>query len=273
MAAFVASASVGTRAFLGAAVPRATSARATTAVAPAPVRMMAEMSKSVPFLLKPKNLDGWAANAEFDPLGISDYVPVAYLRESELKHGRICMLASVGLIVQELFTWGGSYFPKIIPPIAAHDHYLQTGMAQLLIFIGAFEAISYYAIKQTLAGKRAPGDFNFDPLNLGKDPSKRAHYEKAEIKNGRVRWWGAAFLLLGVGWLGGGVGASSGQPSGVVCLRCRARETNLFLLLRGSVVCFLYPDCLTLSDLVLPFSTTAGHDREYVGRAPWLCRN
>lgn len=195
MAAFVASSSVGTRAFLGTALPRATSARSTSSVAAAPMRMMAEMSKSVPFLLKPKNLDGWAANAEFDPLGISDYVPVAYLRESELKHGRICMLASVGLIVQEIFTWGGAYFPKIIPPIAAHDHYLQTGMAQLLIFIGAFEAISYYAIKQTLAGQRAPGDFNFDPLNLGKDASKRAHYEKAEIKNGRLAMIGTGGII------------------------------------------------------------------------------
>jgi len=84
MAAFVASASVGSRAFLGAAVPRTVSAAPAAAPVAAPVRMMAEMSKSVPFLLKPKNLDGWAANAEFDPLGISDYVPVAYLRESEL---------------------------------------------------------------------------------------------------------------------------------------------------------------------------------------------
>ncbi|OSX71201.1 hypothetical protein BU14_0577s0001 [Porphyra umbilicalis] len=197
MAAFVASASVGSRAFLGAAVPRTVSAAPAAAPVAAPVRMMAEMSKSVPFLLKPKNLDGWAANAEFDPLGISDYVPVAYLRESELKHGRICMLASVGLLVQEVFTWGGSYFPKITPTIAAHDHYLQTGMAQLLIFIGAFEAISYYAIKQTLKGERAPGDFKFDPLGLGKDAAKRAHYEKAEIKNGRLAMIGTGGIITG----------------------------------------------------------------------------
>jgi len=96
MAAFVASASVGSRAFLGAAVPRTVSAAPAAAPVAAPVRMMAEMSKSVPFLLKPKNLDGWAANAEFDPLGISDYVPVAYLRESELSAFCVRALAGEG---------------------------------------------------------------------------------------------------------------------------------------------------------------------------------
>ena len=32
----------------------------------------------------------------FDPLGVTDALPVYWVREAELKHGRICMLATVG---------------------------------------------------------------------------------------------------------------------------------------------------------------------------------
>lgn len=144
------------------------------------------MSKSVPFLLKPKNLDGLPAGYEFDPLLISDYINVPYLQESEIKHGRVCMLATLGMIVQELFTFGGSYFPKMLP-VNAHEFYIKTGgMAQILLFIAAFEGVSYYALKQTIEGKRTPGDFGFDPLNLGKDPVVFKKYQVNEIMNGRL---------------------------------------------------------------------------------------
>nr|7Y5E_72 Chain 72, Fucoxanthin-chlorophyll a-c binding protein, chloroplastic [Porphyridium purpureum]7Y5E_7N Chain 7N, Fucoxanthin-chlorophyll a-c binding protein, chloroplastic [Porphyridium purpureum]7Y7A_77 Chain 77, Fucoxanthin-chlorophyll a-c binding protein, chloroplastic [Porphyridium purpureum]7Y7A_7o Chain 7o, Fucoxanthin-chlorophyll a-c binding protein, chloroplastic [Porphyridium purpureum] len=136
------------------------------------------------FLKKPTQLDGWAGSAEFDPIGISEYVDIRYLRESELKHGRICMLAAVGLIVQELVTFGGKYFPKMLP-VQAHDFYLG-GMSQLLLFIAAFESLSYFAIRETLEGKREPGDFGFDPLNLGKEPAAFAKFRESELKNGRL---------------------------------------------------------------------------------------
>jgi Chlorophyll A-B binding protein len=82
MFAFVSAlAPVGVTAFAGRAI-------CSTAVSPVAVSMA--MSKSVPFLEKPKNLDGLAAGVEFDPLGISNYVSPAFLVEAELKHGRIC---------------------------------------------------------------------------------------------------------------------------------------------------------------------------------------
>ena len=43
----------------------------------------------------------------FDPLGISTWVDVRWLREAELKHGRICMLAATGMIVQDIFRFPG----------------------------------------------------------------------------------------------------------------------------------------------------------------------
>eukprot|EP00177_Eucheuma_denticulatum_P007552 GFKZ01013754.1.p1 GENE.GFKZ01013754.1~~GFKZ01013754.1.p1 ORF type:complete len:210 (-),score=30.59 GFKZ01013754.1:27-656(-) len=153
-------------------------------VAPSTVTM--QMSKSVPFLLKPKNLEGLPASYEFDPLLISNYVNVRFLQSAEIKHGRICMLAAVGILVQELYTFGGSYFPKMLP-VEAHDYYIRTGgMGQILLFIAFFEGISCYALKQCVEGKSEPGDFGFDPLGLGKEPTTFKKYQVNEIMNGRL---------------------------------------------------------------------------------------
>jgi Chlorophyll A-B binding protein len=76
--------SVGARAaFSGSAVCAKAASKAAVSMA---------MSKSVPFLEKPARLDGLAANFEFDPLGISNYVDPKFLAEAEIKHGRICMV-------------------------------------------------------------------------------------------------------------------------------------------------------------------------------------
>jgi hypothetical protein len=87
MFAFVAGiAPVGARAaFSGSAV--------CAAEAPSTASVSMAMSKSVPFLEKPSRLDGLAANFEFDPLGISNYVDPKFLAEAEIKHGRICMVS------------------------------------------------------------------------------------------------------------------------------------------------------------------------------------
>jgi hypothetical protein len=39
-------------------------------------------------------------NAEFDPIGFAEYFDPKWLREAELKHGRVAMLATVGWLVQ-----------------------------------------------------------------------------------------------------------------------------------------------------------------------------
>ena len=48
--------------------------------------MMAEMSPSVPFLLKPKYESGMVGDVGFDPLGLSENFDIKWLREAELKH-------------------------------------------------------------------------------------------------------------------------------------------------------------------------------------------
>merc|ERR1712137_829879 len=84
-------------------------AASATAFAPASVSVRrdvslnAEMSKSIPFLVKPEKLDGsMVGDAGFDPMGLSEIqTDLKYARWAELKHGRAAMLAIVGMVWQE----------------------------------------------------------------------------------------------------------------------------------------------------------------------------
>jgi hypothetical protein len=143
-------------------------------------------SESVPFLKQPANLDGsLPGDVGFDPLGFSEVFDIRVLREAELKHGRIAMLAALGFIVQELYTF--PFFDKVtisssicgqkcfshvglpfqVSPIDAHDALVKSGgMSQILLWTSFAEIFGGIALFQTIQGKRAPGDFKFDPLGL-----------------------------------------------------------------------------------------------------------
>jgi len=165
---------------------RTTSRRAAVSTRSSSVRMMAEMSKSVPFLPKPANCEG-AGDVGFDPLGFSDYYDIKFLREAELKHGRICMLAALGWVFPELW-----HIPSpdgvfsAMNPLAAVGTIPALGAIQIVLGMFAMEAISWNKVYNGAAGGLdKPGDFGFDPLNLGSG-DKRAHMELAEVKNGRL---------------------------------------------------------------------------------------
>ena len=89
-------------------------------------------SKSLPFLPCPPNLEGYAGNRDFDPLFLSDTTPMNWLREAELKHGRICMLASLGWVAVDL----GFRFPKPefqgVMSMDAHDVGVESGLMTVL---------------------------------------------------------------------------------------------------------------------------------------------
>mmetsp|Transcript_8823 Transcript_8823/g.23158 ORF Transcript_8823/g.23158 Transcript_8823/m.23158 type:complete len:208 (+) Transcript_8823:395-1018(+) len=153
----------------------------------ASVMMATEKSKAVPFLPRPKNLDGsMVGDVGFDPLGFSNYIDLKFLREAELKHGRICMLAALGWLVQEFYTFPFySGAPKL--PTAAHDYFVNLGsLNQILIFASFFEIVAGVpGILQTMQGSgRDPGYFAFDPLKLAKADNTK--YELNELKNGRL---------------------------------------------------------------------------------------
>lgn len=84
--------------------PLAFSAPLAAPLAPqrAAVSMMAK-SQALPFLEKPASLDGsMPGDVGFDPLGLSSYFPLDWMREAEIKHGRVCMLAIVGYIAVDI---------------------------------------------------------------------------------------------------------------------------------------------------------------------------
>ncbi|CAM9435503.1 unnamed protein product [Ectocarpus sp. 13 AM-2016] len=153
--------------------------------------MQAAKSKSLPFMPQPASLDGsMAGDVGFDPMGLSNLVPLDFMREAELKHGRICQLAVVGFAATDL----GLHLPgaeHAVSSIAAHDAAVATGaMPQILLWVSAFEAISAVAVIQMLEGSgRMPGDFGFDPLNLYSKPEnakKKADMELKEITHCRL---------------------------------------------------------------------------------------
>jgi len=156
----------------------------------------AEMSKAVPFLLAPKNTKGWVGDVGFDPLGISDYFDMKWLRESEIKHGRISMLAVLGFVVQEFVTLPGMtpVADSNLAPAAAGA----AAMYQIVFGLGCWE---FWTNKGDVTMEtmfsdpnRVPGEFGFDPMGMSKNKSAedKEKFQLQEIKNGRL-----AMLAIG----------------------------------------------------------------------------
>jgi hypothetical protein len=105
----------------------------------------------------PSNIPGYTG---FDPLGISTLVNIKYLQESEIKHGRAAMLATLGAVVQDVVVDPG--YAKIVGSAkltAAHDAFIKAAasgnknawaMQQLLFWIGLFELLTFPAIAEML---------------------------------------------------------------------------------------------------------------------------
>lgn len=127
-------------------------------------------STALPFLEYPPNLAGYIGDAGFDPLRFSDFVPMDFLREAEIKHGRICQLAIVGFAAVDL---GLRVYPtpeayEGLTSVTAHDALVEYGaMGQLFLWLGLLESLSTVAVMQMLQGSgRAPGDFGLDPIGF-----------------------------------------------------------------------------------------------------------
>ena len=162
-----------------------------TSTAPSSTALNVEKSPSLPFLPYPENCKGYVGDVGFDPLGISNYVPMDYLRESELKHARIAMLAWTGWVAVDL---GVRVYPvpealQGVTAATAHDAAVaQGGMGQIFGWIGLLECVSWLSISAMLQGSgRAPGDFSFGASFLdGKSAEQVNAMKLKEIKNGRL---------------------------------------------------------------------------------------
>ena len=106
--------------------------------APAPPAPAPMMSASIPFLKKPKNLDGMVGDIGFDPFALAEVFPIEFMRESELKHGRVAMLAVVGWLVSELVHLPGPAYMSD-NPVDAMAAVGAGPMLQIFFFIGFLE--------------------------------------------------------------------------------------------------------------------------------------
>jgi hypothetical protein len=172
-----------------------------------------QRSKSVPFLPRAKALDGTlAADYGFDPFYLSSIpknfagfiqppsweetkgLPTIYwMRESEVKHCRIAMLAVVGWIATDfgLRLPFPQFSTEAIPSgYNAHDILVSQGtMTVMLLAIGLVEFCTAATLVEVSKGEsdRAAGYFGLDGgLFKGKDEKFIKDMETKEINNGRL---------------------------------------------------------------------------------------
>ena len=156
--------------------------------------MMAEKSVALPFLEKPKNLDGtMVGDVGFDPLGFSDTIQnMRFVQAAEIKHGRVAMLATVGFLVQQSVHIPGELY-QVDDPIEAISKVGLGVNLQILSGIGAIELVNWNRLYY--------GDE--DPSNLGwgtkmlKDEKTTKEMKLKEIKNGRLAMIGFMGMIAG----------------------------------------------------------------------------
>ena len=201
----------------------ALAATASALVAPvakvAPATVVDAKSAAMPFLECPAALDGldYPGNVGFDPLRFTDSdwnmaeviipkerwmgeyaeIPMVYwMREAELKHGRICMLAVVGWLTVD----AGIHFPGEkyagIDALHAHDAMLASGnMGVMLLFAAVAELTSMVSVVQAAKGSgRAAGDFGLDPLEFCGNPDTKKFMLEAETTHARLAMLGFSGL-------------------------------------------------------------------------------
>ena len=173
--------------------------------ASAPV-MMAK-SESIPFLDQPPALDGsMAGDIGFDPLLLSNVVPLQWAREAELKHARICMLATAGWVSVDL----GFRVPLApdVGSLQAHDAAVERG-PMLLLFVVLATIETFAGIPKVFQLLNDPdaakgGDYKFDPLGFSDSKNIKELQEK-ELANGRLAMMAFSGIvtqsvLTGGGW-------------------------------------------------------------------------
>lgn len=162
-----------------------------------------ERSSSLPFLDKPQNLQNLpGSEQEFDPVGFSDTFDIKWMREAEIKHGRVAMLASVGFVVTSVFTLPGATVEA--DSLSAFWH-APPALWAVLIFLAGYAESSGYSgtpvgfgqISVPKAGgismlnmfedgsERQPGDFGFRAL-YPTDAAGQRQLQTKELNNGRL---------------------------------------------------------------------------------------
>lgn len=161
----------------------------------------------------------------FDPLELADFefweqsneASIGFLREAEIKHGRIAMFGFVGYLVHANgihFPWNmqmdGTKFPTVNSAPEAWDQISDAAKWQIIAFVGFLEFYREVTGTHYMRGGK-PGEFPdfdasvipggalnlYDPLGWSKNRSEedKADGLKKEINNGRLAMLGLMGFL------------------------------------------------------------------------------
>ena len=139
-------------------------------------------------------LHGWG-EYQFDPLGLAEKYPenLAWFRESELKHGRVAMLAFLGLIVPDAFRIPIEPLTDTsLDAINAHNKLIGPGLGEgpmwwLMCAVGAIESVRFKQLGlgfENLTTENA-GDLGLRGFAPGSAEGMESMKMK-ELKNGRL---------------------------------------------------------------------------------------
>jgi len=119
---------------------------------------------------------------------------VRFIREAEIKHGRVAMLAAVGFAIGESFhpLFGGDI--DVPSYVAFQQTPLQTFWPVVLVALAVPEVFSVFKFQSPFEGERwalrtdsKPGDLGFDPLGLApKSEADLLEMQTKELNNGRL---------------------------------------------------------------------------------------
>merc|ERR1711976_295812 len=150
----------------------------------------------------------------WDPLKLSAGATegqILFFREAELKHGRVCMLASLGFVVGENFhpLFGGdidapSFSGDLFSAQAIGPFWLAilvaAGGIEILTSAGRWQGTQSHGMTQELVPGVVPGDLGFDPLSLKPDdPEQWLKRQNQELLNGRLA------MITTIGMVRGGL--------------------------------------------------------------------
>jgi light-harvesting complex I chlorophyll a/b binding protein 4 len=155
----------------------------------------------------PRNMAGVVAPLGFwDPLnfcGDANEGKVRFYREVEVKHGRLAMLAAVGILVAESFhpMFGGNI--DVPASIAFQATPLMHFWPAILFAISIAETSTVFAFESPFAAERwtirsdhVSGDIGFDPLKLRPEsPEEFKVMQTKELQNGRTAMIAVTGLL------------------------------------------------------------------------------
>jgi len=147
----------------------------------------------------------------WDPLGFTkdgDAEDFRRRRETELKHGRVSMFATMGYLVPEYYKFPGYLSPSTglkfadVPNgLAAFSKVPTEGWLQILFLGGFYELVVNQPQDPNEPGNYGRGQLGFTGQSI-EDPEKRRRSLNAELANGRLAMVAIMGMMFQNGWIG-----------------------------------------------------------------------